>query len=292
MSLVTKRRIGIAVLAVVAMLALLFPWWKENSNRGGQLPAEPFRIAGNLYYVGANDATAFLVTGPEGHLLIDGGYPGTAPMIVESITKLGFDIADVEVLLNSDPHSDHAGGLAALQRASGAKVLASEASAYSLRTGGDDPDIFLPLRLLLRARIIGFPSVRVDGAIKDAETIRVGPVAVTAHITGGHTRGCTSYSFTVQDGDRTLNVVSACSLVVLGVLRYPEQQADLTRTFSVLRGLPVDIWVTSHARLWNRYQKFVASDTAADPVAAFIDPAGYRAYVDSAEARLRRGQVQ
>lgn len=287
-----KRRVGIALLVFVALLALLFPWWKRNSNRGGQLTAEPFRIAGNLYYVGANDVTAFLLTGSEGHVLIDGGYPGTAEMIAESIRKLGFDISDVQVLLNSDPHSDHAGGLAALKRASGAKLLASDASAYSLASGGDDPDIVLPLRLLLRTRVIGFPAVEVDGRIEDGDTIRVGTIAVTAHITGGHTRGCTSYSFRVHDGDRELNVVSACSLGILGVLRYPEQQADLERSFQVLRDLPVDIWVTSHARLWSRYLKFAARDTAQSPVAPFIDPAGYRAYVDTAEARLRRGALQ
>lgn len=206
-------------------------------------------MPGNLFYVGANDATSFLLTGPQGHVLIEGGYPGTAVMITESIKKLGFDIADVRVLLNSDPHSDHAGGLAELQRASGATVWASEPSTYTLTSGGDDPDIVFPLRLAMWARIIGFPKIQVDRRIGDGDTIRVGPIAIAAHITGGHTRGCTSYSFPVQDGERVLNVVSACSLVVLGVNRYPEQQADLERSFRILRALPVDIWVTSHARL-------------------------------------------
>jgi metallo-beta-lactamase class B len=139
---------------VVAVLALRFPWWKGNSDRGGQLPAERSRIAGNLYYVGANDVAAFLLTGPEGHVLIDGGYPGTAPMIMASIKKLGVDISDVAVLLNSEPHTDHAGGLAELHRASGATMWASEASACSLASGGDDRDILLPLRLLLRTPIL------------------------------------------------------------------------------------------------------------------------------------------
>jgi metallo-beta-lactamase class B len=287
-----KRRWVLVLLGIVAVLAVfLGRSWKANSDRGGQQPAEPFRIAGNFYYVGANDAAAFLVTGPAGHVVLDGGYPGTAPMIMASIAKLGFDIRDVKVLLNSEPHGDHAGGLAALQRASGAELWASHASADVIASGGDDPDIILPLRALIRLGILSYPPARVDHRFGDGDTIRVGPVALTAHVTGGHTRGCTSWSFPVRDGDRVLHVVSACSLVVLQGMRYPEQAADLERTFRVLRSLPADIWVSSHARLWGRYRKFVARDTAASPVEPFIDPAGYRAYIDSGEARFRRGVV-
>lgn len=275
-----------------AGLVIGLPAWRRSSEQGGQQPAQPFRIAGNLWYVGANDVAAFLITGPDGHIVIDGGYPGTAPMILESIATLGFDIADVEVLLNSEPHLDHAGGLAELQRASGAQLWASPASAEVIAAGGDDPDIILPLRMLFWIGLLGYDAPRVDHVFDDGDTIRVGPLAVTAHVTGGHTRGCTSYSFPVQDGERELLAVSACSLVVLGATGYEEQPADLERTFRVLRSLPADVWVTSHARLWGRYRKFMARDTAATPVEPFIDPEGYRAYIDSGEARFRRGVVQ
>ena len=288
----TRRR-WLAVLLVLAtpVVVFLFTRWKDASDHGGQKPAEPFRIAGNLYYVGANDVAAFLITGPEGHVLVDGGYPGTAPMIMASIARLGFDIRDVRVLLNSEPHFDHAGGLAALQKASGAQLWASESSAYTLASGGDDPAIFLPLRALFWTGILGYPPPRVDHRLRDGDTVRLGPTTLTAHVTPGHTRGCTTWSFPVHDGDRVLNVVSACSLVPLGVSRYPEQRADFERTFRVLRSLPADIWVTSHARLWGRYRKFVARATAKNPADPFIDPQGYRAYVDTAEARFRRGVV-
>ena len=289
----TRRRWPLIVLGVVVVLVVVFgPKWKAQSDRGGQLPAEPFRIAGNLYYVGANDVAAFLVTGPEGHVLIDGGYPGTPPLIMASIAKLGFDIRDVKVLLNSEPHSDHAGGLAELQRASGAEVWASEVSAGALESGGDDPDIFLPLRMLIWSGLLRYPAARVDHRFADGDTIRVGPLALVAHVTGGHTRGCTSWSFVVRDGGRDLDVVSACSLVTLQASQYAGQRADFERTFRVLRGLPADIWVTSHARLWGRYRKFVARDTARTPAGPFIDPEGYRAYIDTGEARFRRGHVQ
>jgi metallo-beta-lactamase class B len=287
-----KRFWWVVLLGLVALLALILVGRRLNATkRGGQQPAEPFRIAGNLYYVGANDASAFLVTGPEGHVVIDGGYPSTAPMIIASIEKLGFRIEDVEVLLNSEPHPDHAGGLGVLQEASGAELWASEASAYTLESGGDDPDAILPLRALARIGVVGFPPLRVDHRFEDGDTIRLGPLALTAHVTGGHTRGCTSWSFQVRDGERTLNAVSACDLGRLAFSQYPGQEEDLERSFEVLRGLPADIWVTCHARKWGRYKKFVASRDANGAVEPFIDPEGYRAYIDAAEAELRSGRL-
>jgi len=280
------------LLAVLSVVALVFVGRRLNATKvGGQQPAEPFRVAGNFYYVGANDIAAFLITGPEGHVVLDGGYPSTAPMIMASIAKLGFDIKDVRVLLNSEPHPDHAGGLMVLQQASGAELWASEASAASLASGGDDPDLLLPLRALIWIGVLGYPPPHVDHRFKDGDTIRVGPIALTAHVTAGHTRGCTSWSFPVRDGNRVLNVVSVCDPGVLATSRYPEQDADRERSISVLRSLAADIWVTNHARAWGRYRKFVASTTAKNPVDSFIDPEGYRAFIDAAEAELRQGRV-
>jgi metallo-beta-lactamase class B len=285
------RLVVLLGLVSVLVLLVLVGRWLNATKRGGQDPAEPFRIAGNLYYVGATDAAAFLITGPEGHIVLDGGYPSTAPMIIASIAKLGFSIRNVKVLVNSEPHPDHAGGLGVLQQASGAGLWASEASAVTLASGGDDPDGVLPLRALVWIGVLGYPKMRVDHRFKDGATIRLGPLALTAHITGGHTRGCTSWSVPVRDGDRVLNVVSACDLGRLATSQYPEQEADLERSFKVLRGLSVDIWVTCHARWWGRYRKFVASSAAKDPVEPFIDPEGYHAYIDAAEAELRRGRL-
>ena len=284
------RAVLLAGLGVLAILVFVGRWLNATKV-GGQQPVEPFRIAGNFYYVGANDVSAFLITGPEGHVVIDGGYPSTALMIMASIAKLGFDVKDVKVLLNSEPHPDHAGGLSVIQQASGAKLWVSEASAYALASGGDDPDMFLPLRGLFWLGLVGYPPARVDHQFKDGDTIRVGPIAMTAHVTGGHSRGCTSWSFAVRDNNRTFNVVSACDLGVLGGGRYAAQAADFERTFRVLRGLPADIWVTCHARQWGRYRKFAESRTAKNPVDPFIDPDGYRAYIDAGEKDFRTGVV-
>ena len=293
-SVITRRRlVTVAVVAAIGLVALVFLGrWGNARKVGGQQPAEPFRIAGNFYYVGASDVAAFLITGPEGHVVLDAGYPTTARMVMASIATLGFDIKDVKVLINSEPHADHGGGLAVLQEASGARLWASDASADALMSGGDDPDARLPIRALVRLGVIGsYPPPRVDHRLKDGETIRLGPIALTAHITAGHTRGCTSWSFPVRDGNRVLNVVSACDTGVLAMLRYPEQDADRERTLRTLRSLPADIWVTNHARKWGRYRKFAASRTAKNPVDAFIDPEGYRAFIDEAEAELRQGRV-
>ena len=289
----TRREVLIVLLALaVAPGLFLAQRWKASADRGGQEAVEPFRIAGNFYYVGANDLAAFLLTGPAGHVLLDGGkHPVSAPLILASIATLGFDIKDVKVLLNSVPRPDHAGGLAALQQASGAALWASDASADVIASGGDDPDFALPLRTVLQIGLLGYPPARVDHRFKDGDTIRVGPIALTAHVTGGTTRGCTSWSFVVHDGDRPLHVVSACPLDVMLGMRYPEQRADLEHSFRVLRSLPADIWVTSRARPWGRYRKFVASKTAKNPVDPFIDREGYRAYLDAAEAEFRHGVV-
>jgi len=282
----------LTLVGLLITLALVVVGRWANANKiGGQQPADPFRIAGDFYYVGASDVAAFLITGPEGHVVLDAGYPTTARLIMASIAKLGFDIKDVKVLLNSEAHPDHAGGLGVLQDASGAELWASDASADSIASGGDDRDMILPMRALLWIGVVGYPPARVDHRFKDGDTIRVGPIALTAHITAGHTRGCTSWSFPVHDGDRVLNVVSVCDTGVLESSNYPEQAADRERSIRVLRSLPADIWVTNHARAWGRYRKFLASAAAKNPVDPFIDPQGYRAFIDAAEAELRSGRV-
>ena len=290
-----KRRGLVALLGVLGVMSalalLLMGRWLNETKVGGQGYAQPFRIAGNFYYVGATDLAAYLITGPEGHVVLDGGMPTTAKMIMASIAELGFDITDVKVLLNSDPLPDHAGGLGVLQQASGAELWASAASADIIAAGGDNPDFVLPLRGLIWTGILGYPATRVDHRFKDGDTIRVGPIALTAHVTGGAARGCTSWSFAVRDHDRVLNVVSACPLGVVLGMRYPEQGADIERSLRVLRSLPADIWVTSRARPWGRYRKFVASATAKNPVDPFIDPEGYHAFIDAAEAEFRQGVV-
>lgn len=297
----TRRRlVTLALAAVVAVGAsVAFRAWREAGLRGGQRPAEPFRIAGSVYYVGANDVAAFLVTGPAGHVLIDGGYPRTPALIMASVERLGFRMRDVKLLLNSEPHFDHAGGLPELQRVSGAQLWASEASVAALESGDGGREVGVPpARVLAWLGITRHPPARVHRVLRDGDTIRVGPVTIVPHLTPGHTPGCTSFEIPVREGDRTLRVLSTCSLVLFETMSlvppeaWPGIATDMARTITTLRALDPDIWVTSHARLWRRWDKFRASRTAADPVAPFIDRAGFRAYVDSGEARFRRRLAQ
>jgi metallo-beta-lactamase class B len=281
----------VALLAAGAVLAVVaYGKWLDASNQGGQLPAEPFKIAGNLYYVGANDVTAFLLTGPEGHVLIDGGYPGTAPMIMESIAGLGFDIADVRVLLNTHAHLDHAGGLAALQEASGAELWVSEGEADVIEAGGAGGPFLGPFRFVTYLPFFRYPAPRVDHRFMDGAAIRLGPIELTAHVTAGHTPGCTSWTYPVRDGDRELLVVNVCGLTppaALSMGEYPEIRAGFKRSFRTLRSLPADIFLTPHARDFGRWRKYQESLEAGDPAGPFIDPEGYLQYLDSAEERYR-----
>jgi metallo-beta-lactamase class B len=289
--LVTRRRLLIGLGAVGVLVAFLGHQWQAAIRRNRSIPDVPFRIAGNLYYVGATGVTAFLLTGPEGHVLIDGGYPETAPLILGSIARLGFDPRDVRVLLNSHAHFDHAGGLRALQEATGARLWISEGDAPLVASGGAADRSFGPFRFLGLGR---FPAPRVDHRFRDGDTIRVGPLALTAHVTAGHTPGCTTWSFPVRHGDRELTAVSVCSLTLLPFMSLDDPVADrglrsdFERSFRTLRGLPADLFLASHGSFFDLERKRPARGAAGDSAAPFIDRAGYLAYIDRAESRFRR----
>ncbi|HEU4828485.1 MAG TPA: subclass B3 metallo-beta-lactamase [Gemmatimonadales bacterium] len=275
----------------IALVAFLGYQWKASIRRNRSVPDEPFRIAGNLYYVGSTGVTSFLLTGPDGHVLIDGGYPETAPLILGSIARLGFDIRDVKVLLNSHAHFDHAAGLRELQEASGAELWISEGDAETIAAGGAGDRTFGPFRHLGLGR---FPPARVDHRFSDGDTIRVGPIELTAHVTAGHTPGCTSWSFPVHHGDRELRAVSICSLSLLPFMRFGEEEsypgigADFERSFRTLRSLPVDIFLGSHGSFFDLNRKRGERATADDPADPFIDRKGYLGYIDRAERQFRK----
>lgn len=186
--LIARRRLALSLGVPTTLLVVLGMLWRSaiRENRGA--PDRPFRIAGNLYCVGAAGVTAFLLTGPEGHVLIDGGYPESAPAIMASIAELGFDIRDVKVLLNTHARSDHAGGLRAIQEASGAEPWVSERDADVMAACRNSADPALgPLRFIGWLGPGRFPAPRIDHRFEDGDTIRLGPLELTAHVTAGHT---------------------------------------------------------------------------------------------------------
>jgi metallo-beta-lactamase class B len=296
---------ALLALGVLVMLVLV-PMWQtaaENNRAVREARADPHHIAGGLYFVGSPDRTSFLLTGPAGAVLIAGG--AESRKVIDNIEQLGFDIKDVRILLASDPHADEARWLFDLQRATEAELWASDANADVLARGGrDDPSVvYTPHKLLAWIGIgyLHYDAPRVDHRVKDGETIRLAPLAVTAHITPGHAPGCTTWTFKVRERDasnplaglRDLDVVHRCSLALpfgldrAGLDGNPRIRADFQRSFRTLRALPVDIWLTWRGIEYGRYRKYDASLQAKDPVAPFIDPEGYLASIDDAEARLR-----
>ena len=228
-------------------------------------PTEPFRVAENLYYVGTEALGAFLIATPKGHVLIDGAMPESADQIAANIRRLGYRVEDVKYLLISHAHMDHAGGLARLKALSGARLLASAGDAPELAAG----------KVAYRVSF-DFPPVEVDRVIADGERLRIGGTTLTAHVTPGHTKGCTSWSARIEHERRPLDVIFACSLTVAGQplvddAGYPEAAADFRASFEKLKRLKADVYVTFHSGFFDMEAK--RKRQAAGEPNAFIDPA-------------------
>ncbi len=287
---VIQVAIGVAVAAAVLVGGVLYPMWRQAVDTNRDSRADPHHIAGDLYFVGDPAQTSFLLVGDRGHALIGSAGQKAAHKIADNMKQLGFDIKDVRMVLAAGPFDS----LAELQQASGAELWASAASADVIASGGtSNPNVvFTPYRLLARAGVTSFPPARVDHRVKDNETIRLGSLTITAHVTPGGF-DCTAWTFTVRDRDRDLRVVHRCSLEMpyKASLVDPQQppgiRAGFERTIAMLRNLPVDIWLTSPGREYGRFRKYQESLKADDPAAPFIDPDGYRASIDQAEAAFR-----
>jgi metallo-beta-lactamase class B len=235
-------------------------------------PFPPFRVMGNIHYVGTTGVSAWLITTPRGHFLLDGALPQTPPQIIANIRALGFDIRDVKYLLNSHAHFDHAGGLAALQKASGATMVASAADRGILEAG--------------RIRFgptsnIAIPPVRVDKVIGHGEALSLGGVTLTAHLTPGHSPGCTSWSMDVRGDDGAPHrAFFHCSTTTGGQTLVPESYpgmiADYRSTFAYMRTVDADIFLANHANFFNLADKR-ARQIAGD-ANAFVDAGALKAF--------------
>lgn len=256
----------------------------DETSRSWNRPVDPFRILGNLYYVGASDITSYLIVTPAGAFLLDGGFVETAPQIEANIRKLGFQLSDVKILLNSHEHFDHAGGLAELKRATGASLVASPEAARLLESGGRGDFYFHDSE--------PFPAVKPDRLVHDGEAVTLGGMALTAHLTPGHTRGCTTWTTTLEDQGARVQVVFFCSTTVIsgyrlaGTESYPGIAADFEHTFAVLRSLPCDLFLAPHGSMFDLTEKRNRLAAGAKPN-PFIDPQSYRAYLDHSESAFR-----
>lgn len=239
-------------------------------------PAEPFRIIGNVYYVGTDGLAAYLIADPKGLVLIDGGLPESAPLIRANIEKLGFRMRDIKYLLLNHSHFDHSGGLAALKQASGAQMVASAGDAPDLRAG----------KTVGRPELGGFPPVKVDRIATEGSWIRVGGTTLVAHLTPGHTRGCTSWSLRTTDAGRAIEILFACSLTVAGQpltgsKTYPQATQDFRMTFAKLKRIKADVFLNFHPGFFDLKRKR-AKQKAGDAF-AFVDAAELGRQVAQAE---------
>jgi metallo-beta-lactamase class B len=251
----------------------------DPTSRSWNQPVEPFRIAGNLYYVGANEITSFLLTSKEGHIVLDGGFVETAPMILANIRKLGFRPEDVKILLSSHAHLDHAGGLAELKRVTGARFYSSRRDLPQHARGGlDDPQF---------GNRFPYPPVYADRVLDHGSRVRLGPITMVAHMTPGHTPGCTTWTTTIAGKD----VVFLCSPSIPSEYRlrdnprYPDAIADYRRQFQVLKALTPDIWLASHGNFFDLEEKRTGKRS-------FVDPEGYRRFVEASEQRFEKRAVE
>lgn len=222
-------------------------------------PYTPFRIAGNLYYVGTYDMACYLITTPQGHILINQGLEQSVPMIQQHVEALGFKFSDIRILLISQAHYDHVGGLAAIQKLTGAKVMIDEGDAGVIEDGGRSDYLFGHLGM-------SFDPVKVDRILHDHDIIQLGDMKVEILHHPGHTKGSCSYLFTVKDEQRSYKVLIANMPTILDDAKlpsmpsYPNVGKDFAYTLNSLKHLKFDIWLAAHASQFNLHEKHQPGD--------------------------------
>lgn len=256
-------------------------------------PQAPFQIFGNIYYVGPHGLSSVLITSKAGHVLIDGGLPESAQVIVANIRSLGFRIEDVKLIVNSHVHFDHAGGIAQLQRLSGARVLASPWSAAVLAHGGvgrGDPQYGV---------VAPIPAVRNVHVLQDGRGYRVGDILITAHLTPGHTPGGTSWTWKscVEDVCRDMVYADSLALVSAGGFRftssreYPHALADFEKSFAFFETVPCDILITNHPEASDLWERLAARQRGVTPD-PMVDSAACRQLAERGRKRLPQRVAQ
>jgi len=243
---------------------------KQAGKTDWNAPFPAHKVIGNVYFVGSAELASFLITTPQGHILINSDFETTVPVIRASVEKLGFKFTDIKILLGSHAHGDHMEGDALVKELSGARVMAMEQDVPWLRkmTPGNKPH-------------------PIDKILKDGEQVTLGGTTLTAHLTAGHTPGCTTWTTKVEENGKSYNVLIVCSVgvnpgtVLVNNKDYPSIADDYARSFKVLRTMPVEVFLGAHGSFYGlqaKYAKLQAGGT--NP---FIDPAGFKTYLDDKE---------
>jgi len=248
---------------------------RAQANPDWHRPFPPFKIAGNLYYVGTADLAVYLINTPQGNILINSDFKEDVPLIHKSIEQLGFKYAETKILLISHAHGDHDEGVGLIKQETGAKLTVMDAD--------------VPAE---ESTAAGRPGAHVDRILHDGDTVELGGAKLTAHLTPGHTKGCTTWTMQVQEGGRTLNAVIIGSpnvnpgYVLVGNKDYPQIAQDYVKTFKVLKSLPCDLFLGAHGAYFGLKAKYEKMKGGGENT--LIDPEGYRAYVAEREATFQK----
>jgi len=245
----------------------------QAQNEEWTRPFPPFKIIGNIYWVGSYDLSTYLITTPQGHILINTGVGDTAQKIKAGVEQLGFKMSDVKMITATHGHYDHVAGIADLKKMTGAQVVISEPDKELIETGGkadfrfgDTPS----------AR---FEPVKVDRTFKDGENLVLGGTALTAHLHAGHTKGATSFTTDVRENGKTYRVIIANmgsinpGVTVTGMPKYPGITQDYARTFMSQKEMKIDVWLASHASQFRLHEKYKPGDPYNPD--RFVDPNGF-----------------
>lgn len=272
---------GLAVVATAGLVAM----HAQTAGNEFLAPFPAHHVIGNIYFVGSKGLGIYLITTPEGHILVNAGLAESVPLIQQSIAKLGFKFSDVKILLISHAHFDHVAGAARIKELTGAKYVVMDADAPVVESGGKE-DFFYgktPDNL--------YPPAKVDRVVHDGDTVKLGDTVLTARLTPGHTKGCTTWTLKVQDGGKSYDVVIVGSPNVnpgyklVDNAAYPQIASDYEKGFRVLRSLHCDVFLGAHGSYYDMDAKYARiKDGAANP---FIDPDGYKDYVNEREQAFR-----
>jgi len=246
---------------------------------------EPFRIVGNLYYVGTYDLASYLIVTPKGNILINTGLAESVPMIKTHIEKLGFKFSDIKILLATHAHYDHVAGMAEIKKLTGATLMINENDAGVMADGGNSD-------YAIGGKGAMFEPVKVDRLLHEQDTIKFGGMQIIPLHHPGHTKGATSFLFDVKDDNRTYRVLIANMPTILdqtnlaGMPTYPDVAKDYARTLENMKKVNFDIWLASHAAQCNLHTKHKPGDAYRPE--AFSDRAGYDAAIDKFQKDYNR----
>jgi metallo-beta-lactamase class B len=249
-------------------------------------PHAPFRVAGNVYYVGSKDLASYLITTPQGHILINSNLESSVPQIKKSVEALGFKFSDVKILLISHAHRDHCAGSKLLRQLTDAKYMVMDRDVPVVESGGKADFQYG------KKQENWYPAAKVDRVLHDGDEVRLGDSVLVAHLTPGHTKGCTTWTMKVREAGKVYNVVIVGSPNVNPGYRlvksavYPTMAQDYELTFRMLTSLPCDVFLGAHGSYFGMEEKFARRKVG--DVNPFIDPEGYKAYVTEREQAFRK----